>query len=189
MWKKAEFNRTDNILRCNLPLFIILCFSNCDICRAVLPGVICSQYVLSKCWTCGLLGDVFFLYLCCASIIVLMAILPAHYYIELNYSQIELIWKFKSNIHYMELKFTIVLNWTFTGFSVYDNMYWTVPVPMCRRSVLTPSFFWDAEFGGLTILRIVMTLLPKGTRHDNPEDGSTLGIFLIITVFPNLALN
>jgi hypothetical protein len=39
-----------------------------------------------------------------------MAILPAHYYIELNYSQIELIWKFKSNIHYMELKFTIVLN-------------------------------------------------------------------------------
>ena len=40
---------------------------------------------------------------------------------------------------------------------------------MCRRSVLTRSFFWDAEFGVVTILRNVIILLPKNTRRDIPE--------------------
>ena len=152
-----------------------------------LPGEIYSQYILSHCWTCGLLIDVFFLYLCCDSINVLMVLLPAHYYIELN--EIEMFWKFKSNIHYMGLKFIIALNWTFIGFSIYDNVYWAVCVPVCRRSLLTQYFFWGAEFGGVKILRNVITLLPKSTRHDISEDESTLGIFLIITVLLNLALN
>jgi hypothetical protein len=54
---------------------------------------------------------------------------------------------------------------------------------------VTQYFFWDAEFGGVKILRNVITLLPKSTRHDIPENGSMLGIFLIITVLLNLALN
>jgi hypothetical protein len=43
--------------------------------------------------------------------------------------------------------------------------------------------------GGVTILRNVITLLPKSIKHDIPEDGSMLGIFLIVTVLLNLALN
>jgi hypothetical protein len=144
-----------------------------------LPCVIYSQCIFSSCWTCGLLSDIFFLYLCCACIIVLKALLPAHYYVELNLFDLD--WKFKSNTHCMELLIT-TLNWTFTGFSIYYNMYWAVCVTMCW-SVLTKSFFWDVEFGDVTILRNVINLLQNSTRHYISEDGTTHGTFFIILYF------